>query len=215
MTIFRFIEYMKAIIALQRLVLDPSSNISDILRHAYLIACKLNLEDFKKWCELELNGYYSIDDSNIPDYRYIFGSLYLTNSLSGQTAIFNAEAIYSGQIIKDGISFFEGAIKTKSDSITLEVNSDIDRILRKSNPQCQDSHFIFQIRASKIPFQKALDKIKFKILGISYQLEKEGILGEEWGFTATEKKHILNVHYNIETVKNMANHNIDSFIGRD
>ncbi|PWB13065.1 hypothetical protein DCO44_16050 [Acinetobacter sp. AM] len=203
---------MKAIIALQKLVLDPSSKISDILRHAYLIACKLNLEDFKKWCELELNGYHSIDDSNIPEYRYIFGSLCLTNSLSGQTAIFNAEAIFSGQIIKDGISFFEGAIKTQSESITLEIKSEIDKILRKSNPQCRDSHFIFQIRASKIPFQKALDMIKFKILEISYQLEKEGILGEEWEFTATEKEHILNVHYNIETVKNMANHNIDSFI---
>ena len=104
---------MKAIIALQKLVLDPSSQISDILRHAYLISCKLNLDDLKRWCELELNGYQSIDDSNIPEYRYIFGSLCLKNSLSGQTAIFNAEAIFSGQIIKDGISFFDITLKHK------------------------------------------------------------------------------------------------------
>ena len=206
---------MKAIIALQKLVLDPSSQISDILRHAYLISCKLNLDDFKKWCELELNGYQSIDDSNIPEYRYIFGSLCLENSLSGQTAIFNAEAIFSGQIIKDGISFFEGALKTKSDSVTLEVKSDIDKILRENNPQCQESHFIFQIRTSKIPFQKALDTIKFKILELSYNLEKEGILGDDWEFTETEKEHVLNVTYNIGTVENMANHNLDSFIDRN
>lgn len=206
---------MKAVIALQKLVLDPSSQISDILRHAYLIACKLNLDDFKKWCELELNGYQSIEDSNIPEYRYIFGSLCVKNSLSGQKAIFNAEAIFSGQIIKDGISFFEGALKTKSDSITLEVKSDIDKILRRNNPQYKESHFIFQIRTSKIPFQKALDTIKFKILELSYQLEKEGILGEEWEFTATEKEHVLNVYYSIDTVNSMANHNIGSFINSD
>ena len=82
-------------------------------------------------------------------------------------------------------------------------------------PQCQESHFIFQIRTSKIPFQKALDTIKFKILELSYNLEKEGILGDDWEFTETEKEHVLNVTYNIGTVENMANHNLDSFIDRN
>lgn len=203
---------MKAVIALQKLVLNPSSRVSDILRHAYLIACKLELEDFKNWCELELNGYSNVKDSNIPEYRYIFGSLCLTNSLSGKSAIFNADAVYSGQIIREGISFFEGAVSSKSDIITLELKSDIDKILRDTNPQCNASHFIFQIRASKIPFQKVLDIIKFKIIEVSYQLEKQGILGDEWEFSDQEKSKIQSVTYNIESVINMSNHNTDTII---
>ena len=74
---------MKAIIALQKLVLTPSSKVSDILRHAYLIACKLNLEDFKKWCELELNGYFDIPDEDVPKDRHIFGSFKLMQYFRG------------------------------------------------------------------------------------------------------------------------------------
>ncbi|MDD2946262.1 MAG: hypothetical protein PHG15_10850 [Acinetobacter sp.] len=203
---------MKAIIALQKLVLTPSSKVVDILRHSYLIACKLNLEDFKKWCELELNGYFDLPDEDIPKHRYIFGSLYVKNSLSGQRTTFKTDAIFSGQIIREGISFFEEAVSTNSESIKLQLKDDVDTLLRKANPQLNGTNFIFYIEVSKAPFYKVLDSIKFKILELSYELEKQGILGEDWEFTDQEKEMIHNFNYTIHNVESMSNHNIDSKI---
>ena len=57
---------MKAIIALQKLLLTPNSSMRDILNHTYLIACKLDLHDLKAWCELEISGYNDTPDLDIP-----------------------------------------------------------------------------------------------------------------------------------------------------
>lgn len=203
---------MKAVIILQKLVLDPSSKLSDILRHAYLIACKLNLKDFKKWCELELNGYFYVPEENIPDYRFIFGSLCLKNTLNNSKTILKADSLFSGQIIREGVYFFEEAINAKDEIIKIQLKDDMDELLRNKNPQLKYAHFVFYLELSKAPFQKVLDIIKFKILEISNQLEKEGILGEEWEFTEKEKLMTHNVTYNIDKIENMANHNSDSFI---
>ncbi|SSO39341.1 AbiTii domain-containing protein [Acinetobacter nosocomialis] len=205
---------MKAIIALQKLVLTPSSKVSDILRHAYLIACKLNLEDFKKWCELELNGYFDIPDEDVPKDRYIFGSLCVKNSLDGSRATFQADAVFSGQLIKESISFFEEAVATTSESIKLQQKDSLDALLRKANPQLNGTNFIFYIEVSKAPFYKVLENIKFKILELSYELEKQGILGEEWEFTEQEKQMTQNINYHIGNVGNMANHNDNSTINQ-
>ncbi|AVD60298.1 hypothetical protein ISO71_17200 [Morganella morganii subsp. morganii] len=50
-------------------ILNPESNITDILRKCAVLAYKINNDVFIKWTELELEGY---DDSDVlPDYRIV------------------------------------------------------------------------------------------------------------------------------------------------
>ena len=104
----------------------------------------------------------------------------------------NVEDYLTYQTMKDGVYFFENALSLKDESIDLYLKSDVETYLRKANPQLKD-HILF-LRVSKLPFQKVLDSIKFKILEISIQLEKKGILGEEWEFTEKEKLMAININ---------------------
>ena len=42
---------------LQELALDPNSDIEGLLNKALFVSRKLKIKDFRKWCELELEGY--------------------------------------------------------------------------------------------------------------------------------------------------------------
>ncbi|AMX19478.1 hypothetical protein HWI77_07990 [Acinetobacter venetianus] len=203
---------MKAIIALQKLLLTPNSSMRDILNHTYLIACKLDLHDLKAWCELEISGYNDTPDLDIPKYRVFFGSLYTKHCVTKQTQMHNIDTAFTFQVMKDGIYFFEKALASKEDAIDLLLKEDAEKLLRTQNPQLEN-HTLF-LRFSKLPFQNVLDSVRFKILKISYELEKQGILGEEWEFTDQEKQMTQNVHYTIGNVGNMANHNENSTINQ-
>lgn len=203
---------MKAIIALQKLLLTPNSSMRDILNHTYLIACKLDLHDLKAWCELEISGYNDIPDIDIPKYRVFFGSLYTKHCVTRQTQMHNIDAAFTFQVMKDGIYFFEKALASKEDAIDLLLKEDAEKLLRTQNPQLEN-HTLF-LRFSKLPFQNVLDSVRFKILKISYELEKKGILGKEWEFTEQEKQMTQNVNYHIGNVSNMANHNDNSTINQ-
>ncbi|WP_100159639.1 AbiTii domain-containing protein [Proteus columbae] len=54
---------------IQNDILNPSSNITDILRKCSVLAYKINNDTFIKWTELELDGYDG--DDAIPDYRIV------------------------------------------------------------------------------------------------------------------------------------------------
>ncbi|MDP7903022.1 hypothetical protein QWI44_20460, partial [Acinetobacter pittii] len=64
------------VLQLQELAVDPNSNIEELLNKALLVARKLKIKKFRKWCENELEGY---DKENIPDYRVIKGQLKVFN----------------------------------------------------------------------------------------------------------------------------------------
>jgi len=79
--------------------------------------------------------------------------------LDGSRATFKSDAIFSRQIIREGISFFEEAVSTKSESIKLQLKDDVYTLLRKANPPLNGTNFIFYIEASKAPFYKVLDNL--------------------------------------------------------
>ncbi|MEO0541525.1 MAG: hypothetical protein AAFZ80_11770, partial [Cyanobacteria bacterium P01_A01_bin.105] len=68
------------VLELQRDALDSSISVLDILRKAYVVARKLDIEQFQKWIELELNGY---NEHSIPDYRSVKGQLRAWNPYHG------------------------------------------------------------------------------------------------------------------------------------
>ena len=49
---------------------SPSSNLSDILRRAKVLASKLKSSELRTWVKLESEGYESSED--LPDYRQMY-----------------------------------------------------------------------------------------------------------------------------------------------
>lgn len=66
---------MKAIIELQKRAMDSSTDIVELVRYAYAIAKKLDLQDFVDWCNAELNGYTDNIKKELPEYRWLQGEL--------------------------------------------------------------------------------------------------------------------------------------------
>lgn len=181
---------MKAITALQKLVLDPQSNLTDILRNALLISQKLGLDDFKSWCELELKGYEDIDDSNIPEYRCIYGSFHVLDVRNRRRQYVGDQAV--GQIIKEGIIFFQETLVSDQDFFDFRFPDDKNAFLKNAFG-LNSNNYIFYSKVNKISIKKVLEIIRTKVLEFSIQLDKEGILGEDWEFTIEEKKMAINI----------------------
>lgn len=59
---------------IQNAAVDPSTDITTLLRKCKILAARLGNEDFKKWVDNELNGYKKIED--LPQYRIIHTGSY-------------------------------------------------------------------------------------------------------------------------------------------
>jgi hypothetical protein len=60
---------MKLLQEIKSELTDSNNNLSDILRKAKIIASLLKNTEVKSWVERELNGYYGVEKSLLPDYR--------------------------------------------------------------------------------------------------------------------------------------------------
>lgn len=70
------------VLEFQKELIDKNYDILQVLRKAHLIAFKLNLNEFDKWIQNELNGYKG-EDENFPDYRQVKGTLKAKNPYRG------------------------------------------------------------------------------------------------------------------------------------
>jgi uncharacterized protein with von Willebrand factor type A (vWA) domain len=56
------------VLDLQKELMERKCDILQALRHAHVIAVKLELDEFDKWIQYELNGYPKNDEA-VPRYR--------------------------------------------------------------------------------------------------------------------------------------------------
>lgn len=201
---------MKAVIALQKKLLNECSKVSNILLHAHLIASKLELHDFKKWCSLEINGYHSLQDSEVPNYRWIRGTLHLKDPLTGDISALPSPIEFSHKVIRDSVIKLEEYNFDESGGVNLFLSPEIEDYFKKNVENY--SKCIAYLRVSKGDYINTLYNIRVKILEFTEELEENGVLGEEWEFTDQEKEMIHNFNYTIHNVESMSNHNIDSKI---
>ncbi|MDD2946261.1 MAG: hypothetical protein PHG15_10845 [Acinetobacter sp.] len=227
---------MKAVIKLQQLATNPDIKVSELLNHAYLISSKLDVKQFSDWCNNELNGYFSNND-DIPNYRLIRGSIYA--SAVGKATI---PVVISGpewakytdmKLIHDPIPKLESWIYSDDKPfINLRLEQGLEeRLLRFFDDQdnqliqkmgMQNNPFSDNLRSGYQPFlsisktdiSNILSTIRKAILDWSINLEKQGIIGEDYIFTAEEKQMTHNVNYHIGSVGSIANHNENSTINQ-
>ncbi|WP_353159620.1 hypothetical protein [Acinetobacter guillouiae] len=202
---------MKAVISLQKLCLDYSVGVSEVLLNARLIASKLKLDDFREYCNLEIEGYFKSEVKNIPQYRWIKGKVIARNG----TATYSVPCSFddSYKIFKDSIVKFESYGFDDGKRLYISIDKKNEERIRKSNEVEEKYDLFLDIHHSDI--ENALYSVRSKILSFSEELERNNILGEEWEFTEQEKKMTQHVTYNIGgNVGNMANNNENSTINQ-
>lgn len=191
----------KFVIELQKLCLDSEVACSDILQRAYFLAKKLEIKDLESYFVLEMQGYSDFSEK-IPRYRYVNVEYRFETPSYGWRPF----------VIKRGIGF--------DNLLCRPIESSIIELEKLS--EYGDSHLSFPIpgevqkllnKQAKTPvlvhicgfFEKAalakiFQEVRKVILDWTLELEKKGILGEEYMFTEKEKesaKEISNVNITI------------------
>ena len=185
------------VIELQQEALNPSSDLTDLLRKALVVARKLGIKDFQTWTENELNGYPNSED--LPSYRKARGTSQSLNPYHGWVPItFDNKESEDGWTLWtciDPISEIIGLLNSKSDSNTIQVSysPEASKVLSESIGGKRRVRLLVG-NSSLFPI---LDSIKTIILNCAMKLEEDNILGEGLTFTSHEKEIAQSPTYNI------------------
>ena len=181
---------MSLVLELQNDIIQNKMSTQDILRKAYLISKKLNIDNINDWLNFEMNGYKNKKD--LPEYRKSIGTVQALNPLRGwQSVNFpnpKDKLIASELLFFESISELESLVNTSEDSFQKRGG-----ILDSLNTEYQlDVRNIF----SKSAVEQIFGIVKNNILEWALDLEQNGILGENMTFTKEEKNNASNITYN-------------------
>ena len=198
------------IIELQRDALNEAINVSNLLRKAFVAAKKLKIQEFEKWIELELNGYYHLAEldwdrpedrlEKLPKYRWVNGELKV-RLLNQRLVPWTFESPEEGKRLSrrsvlDPIGVIETILDNKSSSL-VKITFPDDLKLKlcehlgdiNSEPECH---------VPKSQLCKIQETVRNIILEWALKLEENGILGEGLVFSANEKETASNITFNIK-----------------
>jgi hypothetical protein len=188
---------------LQRDVLNLNLRVGDLLRKAKTIAVKLDLPEFEKWVENELNGYPS---GNVPDYRILEGHVKGRNPFHGwQPVHFNdtaTEQKFSRRHIYDTVAEMESLVANARDrELMIPLSAEAKHLLR----DVTGFDFDFAIVVPPSALVGILDAIRNTLLEWSLKLEKSGVKGEGMSFSPDERKKAreAQVIYNIGSIQTL------------
>lgn len=181
------------VLELQEDTLNSAVSTLDVLRKALVVAKKLGIEEFQKWIELELKGYY---DLSVPTYRFTRGQLRGWNPYHGWQPI-RVESKEIQKIFADlcecpinqPISELISLVKTEENELSMqlpyELESHILRFVKTS----------VKISISKVSVEGVIEAVRDIILNWALQLEENGIMGEGMTFSNNEKQIAANHDY--------------------
>lgn len=186
---------------LQELALDPNSDIEGLLNKALFVSRKLKIKDFRKWCELELEGY---GKEELPTYRQLRGQLKAVNRVYGYIPFIippELDEIVTLIEINQGIGELNNLLKQEGDSFINIITPEMRQILLEMQKD-QFSQLEPRVVFARTQLMGVLTKIRTIILNWSMQLEEDGILGEGLKFSKEEKKAAMSVsHFNIQNMQ--------------
>jgi hypothetical protein len=194
---------------LQRDALNSSVSVLDLLRKALVVATKLNINEFKKWIEMELDGYS--DKKTIPDYRHVVGQLRGYNPNRGWIPCVlpvELDEIISKGSICQPISELQNLIEISENFLYLAIPS------QDTLREIFDFHTNYALEINNPQVSRILEHTKNIILRWSLQLESDGILGDGMTFDNKEKsiashKDYATIIYNNGDIKMSENRSIN------
>ncbi len=178
----------KLVIELQKECLNPTLSYANLFQKAYFIAQKLEQKEMVEFLKNGIDGYKKQKD--VPDYRYINVVYKANNPMIGWIPVSipsNSSLIkYLHYPIFQSVSELESFMNAKGDALVMSIPIELQEL------------FISQI-IGKIPFEIGAHFSKNQIRPIletekriisdwALDLERKGILGDEYLFTQQEKE---------------------------
>ena len=181
------------VIQLQQLAADNSTEITELLRKALLVATKLGLQPLRDWVYQELHGYDTQDD--IPEYRHVHAALNVRDPYQGLIPFLLEDREFMDRVCNVPTPEPVGSLvdlmrNQHDDNYTLTVPFSPEqkmllmKILREAGyTPLEPVRTISRGRVAAI-----LDVVRTKILEWSLQLEADGVMGEAMTFSTEEKR---------------------------
>ena len=179
------------VLELQLEAMNTSSSLSNILRKAFVVASKLDVDEFKKWIELELKGYST--GKEVPSYRRVKGTVKAWNPFNGWIPVIVRDTqiheLISNRSIGQPISELENLCGQKDEGGVLQAPLPHDWIMKIfSNNAEFNLGMVPTLIIDRAQLVGILDAVRNEILNWSLELEKKGILGEGMSFSVEEVK---------------------------
>ncbi len=175
------------VLELQKDALDKNTKVVDLLRKAFVVSKKLGITKIEKWLENELNGYPS--NSDIPDYRTVYGQIKVWNPYQGWQFLNFRDPkkaeILSKREINQSIGELDSIVENnKNEDLQVPFSQEnINKIMKSMDTPLHPVLFVSYTEVIKI-----LNVVRNTVLNWSLQLEKEGIMGEGMSFSKKEKQ---------------------------
>jgi hypothetical protein len=189
------------VLELQKSALESKTSVAELLRSALLVAGKLDVSEFQKWIEFELKGYSRIED--IPPYRKLRGEIIANHPMRGwnpvQTNALPLELLEKIEtfFMNHPIGELETSLRDQPTTAEVVVNfqPDAERVLRGIMNYPAELGLRYPIAR----FRGIVDAVRTVVLEWSLKLEKDGILGNDMGFSTEEKAAGSSVTYQIQS----------------
>jgi hypothetical protein len=177
------------VVELQALAQARTTDIVDLLRAAKVVAVKLQLDEFDKWIEHEMQGYGPKEE--VPSYREVQTELRLKDPFLGLVPVVlrNAGPIYEHFLVmkmRDPIAKVAHLLSPGRRDLTAAVTSDEMKALERCGADFLDLEVLRLLDKSSVA--KSLEAVRDNVLRWSLDLERHGILGEGMTFTKEEKQ---------------------------
>ena len=199
----------KLVIELQKDCLNPTLSYANLFQKAYFIAQKLEQKEMVDFLKNGIDGYKKEDD--VPDYRYINVTYKAHNPVRGWIPVSipsNSPLIkYLCYPVFQSVSELESIVSSKGDALVMSISAELQELFI--------SHSIgkipFEICAhfSSSQIKTILETEKRMISDWALNLERKGILGDEYQFTEQEKKKANDM----TVINNYGNINGSNFVG--
>ncbi|HBS80282.1 MAG: hypothetical protein CMK99_15835 [Pseudomonas sp.] len=178
------------VIQLQELASDSGHDISDLLRKALVVATKLNLTEFREWILAELNGYAGAVNLRLPGYRVIHGDLRVQNPFHGLQPFLVPQDVHDivnkVHVTESVASIEQLIVGSKNGHLVFYFSPEQERVLMSMQQSIAPLRPLRAIGANKLT--AILNTIRTRILEWSLSLEAEGILGDGFSFSTSEKQ---------------------------
>lgn len=193
---------------------DPNSDIEELLNKALLVASKLKIKKFKKWCEIELNGY---SGDQLPIYRCFKGQLKVWNPYHGFQSFlisYDLDELVTSVKIYESVGQIKNLLNQNSNTFTKPLPNSVKETLMNM----QDSYAPLEpsVVIARSQFLAILTVVRNEILKWSVELEEQGILGKGFKFTEKEKEVAMSVNnYHIQNMQGVVGNVNESTINQN
>lgn len=183
----------KFVIELQKSCLDISVGCTELLWKAYFIAKKLDIHELESFCNSEIYGYRNLLNK-LPSYRYVLGEYRILNIQSNS---WNPVAIngnlygYQRLPLVDSIAELETFFKSGIPELEVAISPEIQGVFKNEIPNSDSSPISCFFPQPQIA--NLLQSVRILILSWAIELEKKGILGDDYMFNDKEKENAQNV----------------------